>query len=120
MRVSGEPSTSRSATRSRGEPIQTLQLTNGAVATSGIDRRLWRAPDGSPRHHLLDPATGKPAWTGVIGATALAPTALEAETLAKAALLSGPDEAGRWLTPPRRAPFIDDGDVIHGADPHRG
>ena len=23
----------------------------------GIDTRLWRAPDGSPRHHLLDPGT---------------------------------------------------------------
>ncbi len=52
--------------------------------------RLWRAPDGTPRHHLLDPSTLEPAWTGIVGATALAPTAVEAEALAKAALLSGP------------------------------
>ena len=31
-------------------------------------------------------------------ATALAPTALDAEVRAKAALLSGPDGAGRWLS----------------------
>ena len=68
----------------------TLRVTDGAVATSGIDRRVWRRPDGSYAHHLLDPGTGEPAWTGLVSATALAPTALEAEALAKAALLSGP------------------------------
>jgi thiamine biosynthesis lipoprotein len=94
------------------ETIKTLQLTNQAVATSGIDRRLWRAPDGSPRHHLLDPATQCPAWTGVIGATALAPTATEADTLAKAALLSGPDEAARWLRRHGGLFITDDGTVI--------
>jgi len=70
---------------------------DGAVATSGLDTRLWRAPDGTPRHHILDPSTLEPAWTGLISATALAPTAVEAEALAKAALLSGPKDARRWL-----------------------
>jgi thiamine biosynthesis lipoprotein len=72
---------------------ETLHVIDGAVATSGLDRRVWRQPDGSYAHHLLDPATGAPAWTGLIAATALAPTALEAEALAKAALLSGPERA---------------------------
>jgi thiamine biosynthesis lipoprotein len=53
-------------------------------------------PDG-PAHHLLDPSTGRPAWTGLAGVTALAPTALEAETLAKAAFLAGPAGARRRL-----------------------
>ena len=75
----------------------TLRVTDGAVATSGIDRRVWRRTDGSFAHHLLDPGTGQPAWTGLISATALAPTALEAEALAKAALLSGPRGARRVL-----------------------
>ena len=70
-----------------------LHITDGAVATSGIDTRLWRAPDGTPRHHLLDPSTGAPAWTGLISVTALAPTALEAEALAKAALPQRPAQA---------------------------
>ena len=52
---------------------------------------------GRPAHHLLDPSTGRPAWTGLVGATALAPTALEAETLAKIALLSGPARGLRVL-----------------------
>jgi thiamine biosynthesis lipoprotein len=75
----------------------TLRVTDGAVATSGIDRRVWRRPDGSYAHHLLDPGTGEPAWTGLISATAAAPTALEADALAKAALLAGPLGARRFL-----------------------
>jgi thiamine biosynthesis lipoprotein len=79
------------------EILHTFRLTSGASATSGIGRRAWLGTDGRPAHHLLDPATGRPAYTGVVQATALAPTALEAETLVKAALLSGPDGAARWL-----------------------
>jgi thiamine biosynthesis lipoprotein len=96
-----------------GETIETLKLSDGAVATSGIDRRLWRAPDGTPRHHLLDPSTQQPAWTGVIQATALAPTALEADTLAKAALLAGADGADRWLRRHGGLIVRDDGTVDH-------
>ena len=40
-------------------------------------------------HHLLDPSTGRPVRTGLLSATALAPTALHAETLAKVALMLG-------------------------------
>ncbi|MFL5826376.1 MAG: FAD:protein FMN transferase [Thermoleophilaceae bacterium] len=77
----------------RDEPAHRLTLHGGAVATSGIGRRVWRRPDGSFAHHLLDPGTGEPAWTGLVSATAIAPTALEAETLAKMAFLGGPEPA---------------------------
>jgi thiamine biosynthesis lipoprotein len=73
-----------------------LQLADGAIATSSIVHRSWRTARG-PAHHLLDPATGRPAWTGLLSATALAPTTLAAETLAKAALLSGAEGARRIL-----------------------
>ena len=36
------------------------------------------AGDRGHAHHLIDPASGKPAWTGLICASARAPTALEA------------------------------------------
>jgi thiamine biosynthesis lipoprotein len=77
--------------------VHTFELVAGAVATSGITRRMWRGDHGEPAHHLLDPATGCPAFTGVIQATALAPTGVEAEARVKAALLSGPDAAPGWL-----------------------
>jgi FAD:protein FMN transferase len=80
-----------------GETAHTLQLRAGGVATSGIDTRLWQRDSGEFAHHLIDPSTGSPAWTGLITATALAPSALEAEALAKAALLSGPAAARRLL-----------------------
>lgn len=80
-----------------GAVAHTLRVRAGGVATSGIDERLWQCEDGNFAHHLIDPATGVPAWTGLVAATALAPTALEADALAKAALLSGPAAARRLL-----------------------
>ena len=109
-------STSTSGIRSPASPSIGCASTDGAVATSG-STRLWRAADGTPRHHILDPATGEPAWTGVIGATALAPTALEAEALAKAALLSPARPApAAGCAATAASPFLDDGEVVfHGA-----
>jgi thiamine biosynthesis lipoprotein len=75
----------------------TFELSRGGVATSGIGARSWLGPDGKPAHHLLDPRTGRPAFTGVVQATALAPSAAEAEARSKAAVLSGPDHAEEWL-----------------------
>lgn len=80
-----------------GEPADSIGVRRGAVATSGMRSRIWRSADGTPSHHLLDPSTGEPAFTGLVSATALAPTALEAETFAKTALLSGPPGARRVL-----------------------
>lgn len=91
-----------------GEVVMSLQVGAGAVATSGIDVNVWRCADGTFAHHLLDPSTGEPAWTGLVGATALAPTTLQAETLAKAALLSGARGARRLLA--------EHGGVIFGED----
>jgi thiamine biosynthesis lipoprotein len=78
--------------------VEKVRVADCGVATSGLDVRIWRRADGSFAHHLLDPATGEPAWTGLVGATAIADSALEAETLAKLALLSGPEGARRALT----------------------
>jgi thiamine biosynthesis lipoprotein len=80
-----------------GTDIHAFALAEGGVATSGIGRRAWLDATGAPAHHLLDPSTGRPAYTGVVQVTALAPSALEAEIRAKAALLSGPSAASRWL-----------------------
>jgi FAD:protein FMN transferase len=80
-----------------GGVLHTFGLTGGGVATSGIGRRSWLDGRHAPAHHLLDPATGRAAFTGVVQATAIAPTALEAEIRAKAAVLGGPDGAHRWL-----------------------
>jgi FAD:protein FMN transferase len=80
-----------------GERALVLRLGSGGVATSGVNVRIWRGDDGRFGHHLIDPASGESAWTGLIGATALGGSAVEAETLSKMALLSGPEGAREVL-----------------------
>jgi len=98
-----------------GEPIHELSAGEGAVATSGIGRRCWIAPGGRPAHHILDPSSGEPAFTGIVQATAFAPTALLAEVYAKSALLSGPDRAAKWL--PHGGVLIGDGGAVEVVSP---
>ena len=70
----------------------TLGVAEGALATSGRDRRRWRA-GGEERHHLIDPATGRPAESDLVTVTVAARTAVEAEVAAKALFLAGERDA---------------------------
>ena len=74
----------------------TLALDSGALATSGRDRRRWLL-GGEELHHLVDPATGRPAVTDVMRATVVAASAAEAEVLAKVAFLTGSVDAPHVL-----------------------
>jgi FAD:protein FMN transferase len=76
-----------------GTSIGSIRVARGGIATSGLNVRIWRRADGCYAHHLLNPSTGSPVWSGLIGATALGECALEAETLSKMALLLGPEGA---------------------------
>ena len=72
-----------------------VQLVEGGLATSGIDRRHWRRA-GALQHHLIDPATGRPARSPWGQVTVCGGTCLGADVAAKAAFLlrgDGPD----WL-----------------------
>ncbi|MER6348422.1 FAD:protein FMN transferase [Streptomyces sp. NPDC001595] len=64
-----------------GQVCAVLELTDGAVATSGRYER---------GEHILDARTGRPA-TGLLGVTVLAPTLTEADVVATAAFALGPD-----------------------------
>ena len=97
LRIGGAPREIHVADPFGGPPLHTFTLADAAVATSGIGNRSWLGAGGRPAHHLLDPATGRSAFTGVVQATAIAPTALEAEMRAKAAVLAGPERAADWL-----------------------
>ena len=70
----------------------TLQLSSGALATSGSDRRRWNTSTGRA-HHLIDPRTGAPAETDLLRVTAVGRTAVEAEILAKSLFLAGSEQA---------------------------
>jgi thiamine biosynthesis lipoprotein len=64
----------------------------GALATSSIVKRSW----GVDAHHVIDPATGRPATTDVLQATVWAATCADAEVAATHALLLGRDAARRY------------------------
>jgi thiamine biosynthesis lipoprotein len=98
-----------------GEPLHELRIAAGGVATSGITRRAWIDRDGRPAHQLLDPATGRPAFTGIVQATAVAPTGLLAETLAKSALLVGPGRAESQL--PFGGVIVEEGGAVRIVEP---
>ena len=77
-----------------GDGTLTLELGDGAVATSGRDRRHWTR--GSEElHHIIDPGTGLPSAGDLLRVTAVAATATDAEVRAKALFLAGAEEAER-------------------------
>jgi FAD:protein FMN transferase len=71
---------------------ESVALHDGAAATSGTCRRRWGAV-----HHLIDPRTGRPAETDLDEVQVIARTGVEAEVLAKTALLLGSAGAEPFL-----------------------
>ena len=67
----------------------TVLLREQGAATSSVRRRRW----GDGQHHLIDPRTGRPAKTGLEEVSVVAATGVEAEVVAKTALLIGPELA---------------------------
>lgn len=79
-----------------GSVHQVVTSTGQAIATSSTQRRVWQADDG-PRHHIVDPRTGRTApavWAQVSCAAA---SCLEANAASTAAVVLGAD-APEWLT----------------------
>ena len=74
-----------------GEPL-VIGLHEGAVATSGRDRRRWRR-GGDEQHHLIDPSIGRPADGDLRTVTVVAEDACRAEVLVKSLFLRGAREA---------------------------
>lgn len=68
-----------------------LMMVEGGVATSGTLRRRWHDVDGGSVHHLLDPATGRPAHhvREIVAATVIAGTAAWAEVWTKVVMVRG-------------------------------
>ena len=96
-------------------PGQWIILRDGGLATSSIRVRRWET-DAGEVHHLIDPATGRPArgrWRTV---SVCAASCLDANTASTAAIIRG--EAARdWLAGqelPSRL-VTHDGQVVHVA-----
>jgi FAD:protein FMN transferase len=82
----------------------TVLLRDQGAATSSVRRRRWSIE----HHHLIDPRTGLPSQTGLEEVSVVAANGVEAEVVAKTALLVGPEVAPAycaahalawWLSP---------------------
>ena len=78
----------------RQRPVARLEIQGVSVATSGTSERFIEI-DGVRRGHILDPRTGRPsaAWGSV---TVVSSDALEADALATALYVMGPDVGLAW------------------------
>jgi thiamine biosynthesis lipoprotein len=74
-----------------------LRIPAGGLATSTVTRRQW-LQDGQPRHHIIDPRSGKPANARWLSVSVYAKSVLYAEAFAKALLIAGPSEAKTLLS----------------------
>jgi thiamine biosynthesis lipoprotein len=76
--------------------VTQVALSAGGVATSSRLRRRWSRA-GVEQHHVIDPATGRPAVTAVEAVAVVAGSAAVAEVLATAVLLgAGSDLLAEW------------------------
>jgi thiamine biosynthesis lipoprotein len=73
-----------------------VALTGAALATSG-DYRQLRVSEGRTRSHILDPRSGQPLANGMASASVIAPTGMEADGVATALMLLGPDAGLAWV-----------------------
>jgi thiamine biosynthesis lipoprotein len=99
--------------RSRNGSGQTVALTEGGLATSSTTVRRWRA-GRVDAHHIVDPATGAPAAEHWRTISVAAPTCVEANTAATAAIVEGA-RAVAWLEGRGHAARLVavDGSVVH-------
>ena len=68
-----------------------LELLEPTRDDSPIGKFLSKRGEGL--HHVIDPRTGWPAATGLAEVSVVTRTAVDAEIVAKAALIAGPDLA---------------------------
>lgn len=71
-----------------GSSLAVAGITDGAIATSSIRRRRWDH-DGTPVHHLIDPRTGEPGWTGLHAVTVAGPDPAWTEVWSKTLFIAG-------------------------------
>ena len=95
----------------RGEGlIGAVAVKGGAVVTSGDYERCFFA-EGRRFHHLIDPRTGRPAESGLVSVTVVAPSGLAADALSTAAFVAGMERGLKWIGRTRGvgAVLIDEG-----------
>ena len=77
--------------------VGVLQTEGKAVITSGGYERYFEGEDGTVYHHILDPATGYPANSGIVSCTIVSDEGILADGLSTACFIMGTEKAcGFW------------------------
>lgn len=77
--------------------IGTVSVAGKSVVTSGDYQRCFTAKDGKQYHHILDPRTGYPAESSLIGVSIVADSSMEADALSTAMFVMGMEKGTQIL-----------------------
>ena len=79
-----------------GALLGTVEVADAAVVTSAIDQRFFTDEAGNRYWHILDPATGAPAASGLASATVVAKAGGRADALSTALFVMGAERAAAF------------------------
>ncbi len=79
-----------------GNTMETLEITDSSVVTSGTYERYFEH-NGIIYHHILDATTGYPIQNGLTGVTILCPSSTQADALSTTCFVLGKEEALEYI-----------------------
>ena len=80
-----------------GKSLDTIEIRDTSVVTSGIYERCFYDEDGVLYHHILDTATGYPVENELAGVTIICPSSVRADALSTSCLCLGLEKGRRLL-----------------------